>query len=208
LQHNIHQNFTKNHQNNQKMKTRAIAAFIIAGALSFTACTKKIDEKTMSEINQFGTEWTALGEQASTWSQQLSETATQATEFSTRQAEMINTTANIKDAAVKTQIAEMSKLSSEDAAKLNNMVSEYGTFKTTWDATTQQFNEWKDKVTKGQVTPEDAIKGLADFKTQMSDAQARFESWNTAYSEVKSSCDQNMAAADELAKTMEPTSKK
>ena len=73
------------------MKTRAIAAFIIAGSLSFTACSIKMDEKTMSEITQFGTEWTALGEQASTWSQQLSETAAQATEFSTKQAEMINT---------------------------------------------------------------------------------------------------------------------
>ena len=190
------------------MKTRAIAAFIIAGSLSFTACTKKIDEKTMSEINQFGTEWTALGEHASTWSQQLSETASQATEFSAKQAEMINTTANIKDVAVKTQIAEMSKVSAEDAAKLNNMVAEYASFKTTWDETTSQFNEWKNKVTKGEVTPEDASKGLADFKSQMSDAQTRFESWNTAYSEAKSSCDQNMAAAGELAKTMEPTSKK
>lgn len=190
------------------MKTRAISAFILAGALSFTACTKKIDEKTMSEINQFGTEWTALGEQASTWSQQLSETATQATEFSTKQAEMINTTANIKDAAVKTQIAEMSKVSTDDAAKLNNMVSEYSTFKTTWDETTQQFNEWKNKVTKGEISAEDAMKGLADFKTQMSDAQTRFESWNTSYAEAKSSCDQNMAAADELAKTMEPSAKK
>ncbi len=102
----------------------------------------------------------------------------------------------------------MSKVSTEDASKLNNMVNEYGTFKTTWDETTQQFNEWKDKITKGEITSEDAIKGLADFKTQMSDAQTRFESWNTAYAEAKSSCDQNMAAADELAKTMEPTSKK
>ncbi len=190
------------------MKTRAITAFIIAGALSFTACTKKIDEKTMSEINQFGTEWTALGEQASTWSQQLSQTATQATEFSAKQAEMAASATNIKDEAIKTQIAEMSRVSSEDASKLNNMVSEYGTFKTTWDETTQQFSEWKDKISKGEISAPDAIKGLADFKTKMSDAQARFESWNTAYAETKNSCDQNMAAAGELAKTMEPTSKK
>lgn len=190
------------------MKTKAITAFIIAGALSFTACTKKIDEKTMSEITQFGTEWTALGEQASTWSQQLSQTATQATEFSAKQAEMATSAAKIKDEAVRNQIAEMSKVSSDDAAKLNNMVSEYGTFKTTWDETTQQFNEWKDKVTKGEINAEDAMKGLADFKTKMSDAQAKFDSWNTAYAETKSSCDHNMAAADEIAKTLEPTSKK
>jgi chromosome segregation ATPase len=190
------------------MKTRAIAAFIIAGSLSFTACTNKIDEKTMSEITQFGTEWTALGEQAGSWSQQLSETAMQATEFSAKQAEMVNSTANIKDEAIKNQIAEISKVSSEDASKLNNMLSEYSTFKTTWDETTQQFNEWQAKVSKGEINPQDAIKGLADFKTQMSDAQARFESWNTAYAETKNSCDKNMAFADELAKTIEPTAKK
>ena len=37
------------------MKTKAIVALMVAGALGFTACTKKIDEKTMGEITQFGT---------------------------------------------------------------------------------------------------------------------------------------------------------
>jgi len=190
------------------MKTKAILAFMIAGAMSFTACTKKIDEKTMSEINQFGTDWTALGEQVSSWSQELTETAARATEFSTKQAEMANNIANIKDESIRTRITEMSQASSNDASKLNTMVSEFGSFKTTWDETTQQYNEWKDKITKGEINPADAIKGLADFRTKMSDAQARYESWSTAYAETKNSCDQNMAAADEIAKSMESTSKR
>ena len=134
------------------MKTKAIVALMVAGALGFTACTKKIDEKTMGEITQFGTDWTALGEKG--------------------------------------------------------MVNEYSTFKATWDETTKQFTEWKDKIAKGEISGDEASKGLADFRTKMSDAQTKIDTWNSVYAEVKSSCEKNMAAADEMAKSMETTSAK
>lgn len=182
------------------MKTNVMVALVIAGAMSFTACTKKVDEKTMAEINQFGTDWTALGEKATNWSNELSATATQAKEFATKQTEMAGMMATSKDAALKAKTAEAANVATQDAAKLEGMQTEWSTFKATWDETTAQFSEWKDKLLKGQVTPEDATKGLADFKTKMSDAQVKVDSWSTNYAEVKTSCEKNMAMAAELGK--------
>ena len=190
------------------MKTKAILAFMVAGALGFTSCTKKIDEKTMGEITQFGTDWTSLGEKATAWSTELNETATKAKEFATQQTERATAIATSKDEALKATAANMSKRATEDATKMEGMVNEYSTFKATWDETTKQFTEWKDKIAKGEINADEAVKGLADFRTKMSDAQTKIDTWNTAYAEVKSSCEKNMAAADEMAKSMETNTAK
>lgn len=190
------------------MKTKAIVAFVIAGTMALSSCTKKVDEKTMAEINQFGTDWTALGEKATNWSNELSSTATQAKEFAAKQTEMVNSLANSKDATLKTKVEEMAKVANEDVSKLESMQNEWSTFKTTWDETTAQFNEWKDKVTKGEVTAEEAIKGIADFKTKMNDAQTKIDSWSNTYAEVKTSCEKNMAMASEPTSTTPTTETK
>jgi chromosome segregation ATPase len=191
------------------MKKNAILAFVVAGALSFSACNSKVDEKTLGEITQFGTDWTSLGEKATAWSQQMSETATKAKEFAQKQSEMAASMANSKDEAMKAKSNEMSQMATADASKLENMQNEWNTFKATWDETTKSFGEWKDKVTKGEINAADAVKGITDFKTKMGEAQTKFEGWNNAFAETKTSCDKNMAAAEEMAKSMTPgTAKK
>lgn len=198
-------------QPKKTMKTKAILAFVIAGAMSLSSCTKKVDEKTMAEINQFGTDWTALGEKATNWSTELTATATQAKEFAAKQTEVATSLATSKDAALKTKAEETAKVATEDATKLEGMQNEWSTFKATWDETTAQYNEWKDKVTKGEVPAEEVVKGLADFKTKMSDAQAKVDTWSNAYAEVKTSYEKNMAMATEVATpatTPAPTAKK
>lgn len=190
------------------MKTKAILAFVVAGAMALSSCTKKIDEKTMSEINQFGTDWTALGEKATAWSQQLTETATKAKEFAQAQSEMQTKWPNIKDEAMKTKMSETAQKATEDASKFESMSNEWNQFKTTWDESTAQFTAWKDRIAKGEINPADAVTGLADWKAKMSDAQAKIDSWNTMYAEAKSSIEQNMASADEMAKTLEASPKK
>jgi chromosome segregation ATPase len=187
------------------MKTNVIG-FIIAGAISLTACTKKVDEKTIGEINQFGTDWSALGEKATAWSNDLQQTTTKAKEFATQQEALATSMATTKDQAMKTKVNEMASKAKEDASHFEGMETEWNTFKSTWDENTKQFTEWKDKVLKGQVTSEDAQKGIADFKTKMSDAQAKIDSWGTQYAEAKSSCEQNMAMAETI-KPAETTKK-
>ena len=130
------------------MKTKAILAFVIAGAMSFTACTKKVDPKIVAVLN------------------------------------------------------------SENATKLEGMQSEFNTFKATWDETTKQFGEWKDKVMKGEVNPEEATKGLADFQSKMAASQAQVEGWNAQYAEIKTANEQNMASAETVVNPAESTPKK
>lgn len=180
------------------MKTNTILTLLVAGAMSFTACTKKIDEKTMAEINQFGTDWTALGEKAANWSSELMQTTAKAKEFAAQQTAMMSSMANSKDHAMMTKMNEMTSMANQDASKLEGMQNEWNGFKTTWDETTKQFSEWNAKVVKGEVTPEETMKGLADFKTKMSDAQSKIETWSTAYNETKTSCEQNMAMAGSM----------
>jgi chromosome segregation ATPase len=187
------------------MKTNAILTLLVAGAMSFTSCTKKVDEKTLAEINQFSTDWTALGEKAANWSNELSQTATKAKEFAAKQTEMMNNMANSKDQAMKTKVGEMANAANQDAAKFEAMQNEWNGFKTSWDENTKQFSEWNAKVVKGEVSSEEAAKGLADFRTKMTDAQGKIDTWSTAYAEAKTSCEQNMAMAESM--TMPETKK-
>src|SRR4051812_23007162 len=115
------------------MKTNAILTLLVAGAMSFTSCTKKVDEKTLAEINQFGTDWTALGEKASAWSNDLTQTAAKSKEFATQQTAMVNTAATSKDQSMKTKVNEMAAKATADASKFESMQNEWNTFKTTWD---------------------------------------------------------------------------
>ena len=184
------------------MKTKLILALVVAGAMTFAACNKKVDEKTMADINQFGTDWSALGEKANTWSKQVMETAQHAKEFAMKQTEMMNGMATSKDVAMKTKMMEMTKVATTNSMNFDAMVTEWNTYKTTWDENTKMYTEWQSKVGKGEVTPEDAVKGLADWKTKMTEAQQKVDNWNTAYNTAKDACDKNMAACDEMSKAM------
>ncbi len=187
------------------MKTKVLLALVVAGAMTFTACNKKVDEKTMADMNQFGTDWSAMGEKATEWGKQLMETAQHSKEFAMKQTEMMNGMSTSKDEGMKTKMQEMVKTATDNSASLDAMMNEWNTFKTTWDQNTQSFTEWQSKVTKGEVTPEDVTKGMADWHTKMTDAQQKMETWNTAFVATKDACDKNMAMVDEMSKSMTTT---
>ena len=183
------------------MKTNLLLAFAAAGAIALSSCSSKIDEKTISEINQFGTDWTALGEKATAWNTDLTTTAQQAHEFATKCQTMSENMAASKDEAMKTKAEEMNKMAQQDATSLDAMTSEWTSFKTTWDENTTAYTEWSAKVTKGEVTPEDAVKGLADWKTKLADAQTKIDTWTTTLAAAKESTTKNMAMATEMEQT-------
>ncbi len=184
------------------MKKNVILAFVVAGAMSFAACNKKVDEKTMADMNQFTTDWSAMGEKATTWSTQLTETCQHAKDFAAKQTEMMNGMMSSKDEAMKTKMQEMTKTATDNAASCDAMMTEWTTFKATWDENTKAFTEWQGKVTKGEVTPDQVVAGMTDWKTKMADAQSKMDTWTTAFNATKESCDKNMAAADEMSKSM------
>jgi len=185
------------------MKTKALLVpIIVAGAMIFTACNQKVDEKTMTDVTQFGNDWTAMGEKASNWSVQLTETANHAKEFANKQSEMMNTWSTSKDEAMKMKMQEMTKTAMDNSTHLDAMVNDWTTWKTSWDENTKAFTEWQNKVVKGEVTPDQAQKDLADWKTKMTDAQQKMDNWTTAFNSVKESYNKTMAMSDEMSKSM------
>jgi chromosome segregation ATPase len=192
------------------MKTRFVMSCLVAGTVFMTSCTKKVDEKTMAEINTFGTEWTALGDKATAWSQELNTSVMNAKTFAAKQQEMMTSMSDkmAKDPAMKATMENSVKMANEDVARYEAMAAEWNSFKATFDETTKSYNEWKEKVSKGEVSADDANKGLADFRTKLTDAQTKVDNWGTAYAELKSSSDRNMVSAEEMMKSMDDASKK
>ena len=113
--------------------------------------------------------------------------------------------ANSKDEVMKSKMKEMSKAANENASNFEAMSNDWNTWKTSWDENTKSYTEWQAKVTKGEVSSEDAVKGLADWKTKMTESQQKIDNWNTAYNATKESCDKNMASYDEMSKSMTTT---
>ncbi len=190
------------------MKTNVVLAFVAAGAIALTSCSKKIDEKTMAEINQFGTDWAALGEKATAWSTDLTASTQQSHEFATKAHTMADAMAAGKDETMKTKATEMTASADNDASTMDAMSTEWTSFKTSWDENSTAFTEWSAKVMKGEVTPEDATKGLADWKAKMTDAQSKIESWTAALATAKESSSKNMAMASEMEQSTTPATKK
>ena len=183
------------------MKTNVVLAFVAAGAIALSSCTKKVDEKTVAEINQFGTDWAATGEKAAAWSTDLTTSTQQAHDFAAKTKTISETMSTSKDETMKTKAAEMTRMAEQDAATLDAMNTEWTSFKTTWDENTTAFTEWSAKVTKGEVSPEDANKGLADWRTKLTDAQTKIDTWTTQLATTKENTTKNMAVATELEHT-------
>jgi hypothetical protein len=187
------------------MKTKVLTALVVAGAMTFAACNKKVDEKTMGEINQFGTDWTAMGEKVTMMGNTVTETCQHAKDVAMKQTEMMNGMMNSKDEGMKTKMQEMVKMSGDNVTGCEGMMNDYTAFKTTWDENTKAFTDWQGKVVGGGVTPDEAVKGLADWRTKMTDAQTKMDTWNTAFNTMKENTDKNMAQMDEMSKSMTTT---
>src|SRR5438034_7083313 len=126
----------------------------------------------------------ALGEKASNWATGLTAATQQTKDFCNKQTTMMNNMANSKDETMKMKCSEMVKTCTDNASKMDGMMTEWTAFKTTWDENTKSFSDWKDKVTKGEVTNDDAMKSLNDWKTKMREAKTKIDGWNTMMASV------------------------
>src|SRR5829696_8731664 len=113
------------------MKKNVVLAFIAAGAISLSSCSNKVDEKTITEVNQFGSEWAATGEKATAWSNELTTATQQSHEFTTKTKTMSESMSTSKDETMKTKAGEMNKMAEQDAAAMDAMTAEWNSFNTT-----------------------------------------------------------------------------
>lgn len=180
------------------MKSKLILTVIAAGALAFTACNKKVDEKTLADIKQFETDWTALGTQATTWSQELTAEKQKATEHLTKQTEMMaGSMDKIKDQATKDKLVALDKNDKDAVAALETMSNSWNEFSTQWASNTTAFTEWSAKVAKGEVSNEEATKMLTEWQAKLADAKTKVEGWQTAYNTTKENAEKNMAECEQ-----------
>src|ERR1043165_7956013 len=115
------------------MKSKLILMAVAAGALSLTACNKKIDEKTMADIKQFETDWTATGTAATTWSTDMTAEKQKATDHVTKQTAMMTGMMDkIKDEATKAKLQELDKTDHEALAAMEGMSTNWNEFNTQW----------------------------------------------------------------------------
>ena len=185
------------------MKSKLILMAVAAGALSFTACNKKIDEKTMADIKQFETDWTATGTAATAWNTEMTAEKQKAADHITKQTAMMTGMMDkIKDDATKAKLQELDKTDHEALTAMEGMTTNYTDFNTQWTANTTAWTEWKAKVDKGEVSNEEATKAMADWNTKLADAKAKVQGWQTAYNTVKDNCEKNMAECDHMTTSM------
>src|SRR5437016_5899742 len=123
------------------MRTNVILSLMLAGAMAMTSCTRKVDEKTMADINQFGTDWMNLGQKATDWANNLSQTTQKTKDMTMKQKTMMDNMMNSKDEAMKAKGTECYNTCNANATKMEGMMTEWNSFKTQWDADTKSFSD-------------------------------------------------------------------
>ena len=183
------------------MKTKFLLVPAVVVGMLMTSCSKKPSEQTMKAVTDFESSWTSLGEQATAWSGELKGSVDKCTEQCAKMDKSMGSMASAA-ADMKAKYNEMAAGCKNDKAAFEAMGTEWEAFKTTWEADTKAFAEWKEKVNKGEGTDEEATKALASYQTKMDEAKAKIEGWNTAFAAAKETCMKNTDACANMEKMM------
>lgn len=185
------------------MKSKLILTAVASCMLAFTACNKKIDDKTMADIKQFDTDWNALGTAATNWSNDLTAENQKATDHLTKQTAMMTGMMDkIKDESTKAKLTMLDKNDHEYVTNMAGMMNNWNDFNTQWTANTTAWTAWKARFDAGEVSNDDATKAMADWHNKYNDAKSKVDGWQTAYNTVKSNCEQNMAECNNMTASM------
>src|SRR5260221_6076615 len=102
------------------MRTNLILSLMLVGAMAFTGCTRKVDEKAMADINQFGTGWMNLGQKATDWATNLTSSTQKTKDFAMKQKTMMDNMMNSKDETMKTKCSEVYNTCNTNATKMES----------------------------------------------------------------------------------------
>lgn len=182
------------------MKSKLIVLSIAAAALSFTACNKGVSEETNSSIATFEASWTETGTMATNWSNDLTATYTKCKEHCDNQANMMTSMPDKmkKDQTMMTKLTELDNADKANLTALESMTNEWNTFKTTWETNTADYAAWKEKVTKGEVTNDEAVAAMTEWNSKLENAKTQLGTWNTAFASTKENTEKTMAACDAM----------
>lgn len=182
------------------MKSKLILVSMLAGALSFTACNNGVSPETKTSIATFEASWQEAGTMATNWSADLT------SEYNKCKAHCDNQTAKMnspemqkmKDEAMKAKMTEMDNADHANMTAMEGMTKEWETFKADWDKNSADYTAWKEKVDKGEVNNDDAVKAMTDWQTKLDNAKNQLNTWNTAYASTKEKTEKDMANCDAM----------
>lgn len=180
------------------MKTKLALITALVGLFAMTSCKHGPSEETTKAVSDFETAWTALGQTATTWGEELKATAANCTENCAMQDTM---KMDGMDEATAAKVTEMVAACKNDKGAMDAMWTEFEGFKASWDEATAAFGEWKGKM--ATQTDEEVKAALAGFQAKLDEAKAKVEGWNTAYAAAKETAMKNMEACANMKKMME-----
>ena len=108
-----------------------------------------------------------------------------------------------KDATLMTKLTELDNADKANLTALEGMTNEWNTFKSNWDQMSTDYTMWKEKVTKGEVTNDEAVASMTEWNTKLENAKTQLNTWNTAYSSTKENTEKTMAECNAI--MMPPT---
>lgn len=166
---------------------RILMMFALAGTMFLAACGgTKLDETALQEVTKFEGDWMAATETLKVLPDQIKETydATKAgcdsiCNNNTCKKESKEKCDSLKGSckAVHTEMEAMLKASQEKVATL--------------EADGKAFADWKTKVTKGEIKPEDFKKQMEDWNLKVSDINASVTEWTAKLEDLKKQCASN-----------------
>jgi hypothetical protein len=179
------------------MKAKFLLIPALVGVIALTSCKHGPSEETTKAVNDFETSWTALGQTATTWGEDLKATAAKCAAHCAMHDTM---KMDGMPADAMTKCTEMTASCKSDKGSMDAMVTAFDAFATTWGDDTKAFGEWKAKI--ATMKDEEVKTGLAGFQTKMDEAKAKIDEWNTAYAAAKETCMKNMTACADMGKMM------
>ncbi|MBN8701693.1 MAG: hypothetical protein J0M08_01385 [Bacteroidetes bacterium] len=182
------------------MKAKFLVVSAAAAVMALSACKHGPSAETMKAVADFGTNWTTLGSEATTWAADL-EKAIADCDAECKNHETMSMEGMSEE--LKAKAAETANACKSDKSSFEAMKTEWDAFKTSWEENTAAFTAMQEKMNKGEVDEETAKKQLAELTTKMEESKAKVEGWKVAFTAAKESCMKNMEASASIKKMAE-----
>lgn len=182
------------------MKAKFLVVSTAAAIMALTACKHGPSAETMKAVTDFGTNWSTLGTQATTWAADLEKAIADC------DAECKNHEAMVMEkmsAEMKAKATECVTACKNDKAAFEAMKTEWDAFKMSWDEQTAAYTAMQEKLAKGEIDEETAKKQLEELNVKMAEYKGKVEGWQSAFTAAKEACMKNMEASMNMKKMAE-----
>lgn len=187
------------------MKTKLFTIALAAGMLSFNACKNEPNPEVLTAVAGIGTTWTDMSSKAQTIQADLEASVAKCAETCGKHANM---SMDGVPADLQAKCTEAMTACKNDMTALEGLKTEWAAMSPQWGEVETKFNEFKEKVTKGEVSGDEATKTIEEFKTKMAEGTKGLEDWSAKLAAAKETCTKNEEACNSAMKMVEEAAAK